>query len=301
MSAPASPDSDYDGVTAFAGIGALAREFDGFIVDQWGILHDGTRAYPGAIDCLEQLRRAGKHVVVLSNSGRREADNVRLMSAMGFDERLFDRCVSAGEDARTAIERRTHPFHARLGRRYYAFTRDDNVSLVDGLALERVARVDDADFLIVIGIDSPRLGVADYEPLLAAGATRHLPMICANPDIVRVSPGGLVAAPGALAQRYERLGGEVFYHGKPYPAIYESCLEALARCPRDRVVTVGDSIEHDVLGAARVGLSSAFVAGGIHVTDLETAWGDLPPPAAWRRFLRGAIARPDYLVPAFVW
>ena len=298
---PASPEPVYAGVTAFPGIAALAREFDGFIVDQWGILHDGTRPYPGAIECLEQLRRAGKHIVVLSNSGRREADNIRFMAGMGFDQRLFDRFVSAGEDARAAIERRVQPFHARLGRRYFAFTRDDNVSLLEGLALERVTYVDDADFLMVIGIDSPRLGIADYEPLLAAGAARHLPMICANPDLVRVSPEGLVDAPGLLAQRYEQLGGEVFHHGKPHPAIYESCLGALSGCARDKVVTVGDSIEHDVLGASRAGLRSAFVAGGIHVADLDAPWGSLPQPAAWRHFLEGAIARPDYLLPAFVW
>lgn len=298
---PASPEPAYAGVTALPGIAALADEYDAFIVDQWGILHDGTRPYPGAIDCLEQLRRAVKHVVVLSNSGRREAGNIRLMAEMGFDARLFDRFVSAGEDAREAIERRTHSFHAKLGRRYYAFTRDENVSLLDGLALERVTRVEDADFLIVIGIDSPRLGIADYEPLLAAGAARHLRMICANPDLKRVSPEGLVDAPGVLARRYEQLGGEVFYHGKPYPAIYESCLEALPGIARAKVVAVGDSIEHDVLGAARAGLRSAFVAGGVHVADLDTSWGRLPQPAVWRRFLEGAIARPDYLLPAFVW
>ena len=298
---PASPEPAYAGVTALPGIAALAREYDGFIVDQWGVLHDGARPYPGAIDCLERLRRAGKPVVVLSNSGRREAGNIGLMAEMGFDARLFDRFVSAGEDARAAIERRTHPFHARLGRRYYAFTRDDDASLLDGLALERVTRVEDADFLMVIGIESPRLGVADYKPLLAAGAARHLPMICANPDLTRVSPGGLVDAPGVLARRYERLGGEVFHHGKPHPAIYQSCLEALPVGARGKVVAVGDSIEHDVLGAVRAGLRSAFVAGGVHVADLVTAWGKLPEPAVWRRFLEGAIARPDYLLPAFVW
>ena len=154
---------------------------------------------------------------------------------------------------------------------------------------------------MVIGIDSPRLKLADYELQLAAGAARRLPMICANPDIVRPSPEGLLDAPGALAQRYEQLGGPVFYHGKPHAAIYESCLQALSGIPRDKVVTVGDSIEHDVLGSIRAGLRSAFVAGGIHVEDLGAPWGTLPQPAAWQRFLDGAIARPDYLVPAFVW
>ena len=95
-----------------AGVRALARDYDAFILDQWGILHDGHRPYPGAIDCLEQLRAAGKHVVVLSNSGRSGEENLRLMAKMGFERRFFDRCISAGEDAREALERRSHAFHA---------------------------------------------------------------------------------------------------------------------------------------------------------------------------------------------
>lgn len=298
---PASPEPAYAGVTALPGIAALAREFDGFVVDQWGVLHDGTTPYPGAIECVERLRLTGKHLVVLSNSGRREDESIRVMAAMGFDARMFDRFVTAGEDAREAMARRATPFHARLGQRYFAFTRDDNVSLMDGLGRERVDHVDDADFLIVIGIDSPRLTLADYEPALAAGAARRLPMVCANPDIVRPSPEGVLDAPGALAQRYRQLGGDVFYHGKPHAAIYESCLAALSGVPRERVVAVGDSIEHDVLGTSRAGLRSAFVAGGIHLAELDAAWGSLPQPEAWRRFMEGAIARPHYLVPAFVW
>lgn len=277
------------------------RDFDGFIVDQWGVLHDGTRPYDGAIECVRRLREAGKRIVVLSNTGRREDENVRLMAAMGIEPRLFERFVAAGEDAREAIARRSTPFHARLGRRYYAFTRNDNVSLMEGLEVERVVRPEDAEFLIVIGIDSPRLNVADYEPQLAAGAARRLPMICANPDIVRPSPEGVVDAPGALAQRYEQLGGEVFYHGKPYPAIYGACLEALAGCERARVIAIGDSIEHDILGASRAGLKSALVTSGIHAEALGVGRAELPSPAKLRALLQAAPARPDYLLPAFTW
>lgn len=301
MSAHASPEERRDAVRVLTGVSPLAGEYDAFIVDQWGILHDGTKPYPGAIECLERLRGAGKHIVVLSNSGRREAGNLKLMEKMGFDPCLFDRCISAGEDAREAIERRDQPFHAQLGRRYYAFTRDDDVSLMDGLPLERVANPEDADFLAVIGIDSPPRVVADYEDALAAGAARRLPMICANPDIKRPSPQGLLDAPGGLAQRYEQLGGEAFYHGKPYPAIYASCLAAVPGEARDRTVCIGDSIDHDVLGATRAGLPCAFVAGGIHAAELEIAWGMLPDNAVWKRFLESAAARPAYLLPAFVW
>ena len=40
---------------------------------------------------------------------------------------------------------------------------------------------------------------------------------------------------GALAVRYEALGGSVAWHGKPRPAIYDLCLARLGGPPRDRV------------------------------------------------------------------
>ena len=289
------------GAIALAGLAGLVARFDGFIVDQWGVLHDGMRPYPGALDCLERLRAAGKHVVVLSNSGRREAANVQLMREMGFPAQLFDRFVSAGEDARQAITERSSPLHARLGRRCFAFTRGGDRSILEGLGLEFVARAAEADFLAVIGIDSPQRTLADYETELIAGRARGLPMVCANPDLTRFHPEGLVAAPGVLARRYEEMGGEVYYHGKPHPAIYASCLDALRSCAPGRVIALGDSIEHDVLGAQRAGLPSALIASGIHAEALGAEAGRLPDPAVWRKFERHAIARPDYLLPAFTW
>ena len=301
---PASPDAaatDYGGVVALAGIRGLAAHFDGYIVDQWGVLHDGTRPYPGALDCLEAMRGEGKHIVVLTNSGRPEAANVRLMEAMGFPARLFDRFVCAGEDARQAIASRATPFHAALGRRCYPFTRGGDHALLDGLDVEVVGRVEDAEFLVAIGIDSPARSLADYETELAAGVARGLPMLCANPDLFRFSPHGLIDATGVLARRYEELGGRVFHHGKPFPAIYRSCRAALATCSPQRVIAIGDSVEHDVLGATRAGQKSALIAGGVHAEALGVAWGELPSPPAWRAFARTAPALPQYLLPAFVW
>lgn len=284
-----------------SGVAALLADYDGFILDQWGVLHDGVTPYAGAVACLRRLHEAGKHIVVLSNSGKREAYNVRLMAQLGFDASLYDRFVGAGEDARSALLERRTDFHRGLGSRCYAFTRDGDHSLFDGIGLTFVDRIDDADFLGAIGIDSPRRNAVDYEIELKAGIARGLPMICANPDLVRVSPAGTVEAAGMLARRYEALGGRVVRHGKPYPEIYRSCLAAMPSCRPERVIAVGDSIEHDILGAAGVGLASAFVAGGIHADELVGRWGELPAGERWDRFIATAQARPDYLLPAFVW
>ncbi|MPZ45975.1 MAG: hypothetical protein GEV05_21820 [Betaproteobacteria bacterium] len=153
-----------------------------------GVLHDGVTPYPGARDCVRRLHETGKRIIVLSNTGQSAARNLSLMQGMGFEPEWFDRFVGAGEDARAALAERREPFHRALGRRCYAFTRAANTSLLDGIGLEVVGCVEEAEFLVVIGIDSPPLGVADYEAHLHAGIARRLPMVCANPDIVRVSP-----------------------------------------------------------------------------------------------------------------
>jgi len=287
-------------VRAFRDVGSLAGLFDGYILDQWGVLHDGSRAYPGAAECLRRLRAAGKRIVVLSNSSKRESDSLELMARMGFDTHCIDRFVSAGEEARRALRERADRFHSALGTRCYAFTRAGDRTLLEGVGLEFVERVEDAQFLAVIGSDSPRRLLPDYEPELRAGIALGLPMICANPDTARFTPQGLTEAQGVLARRYEALGGRVFYHGKPHPPIYRSCLEALG-CRPEKVVAIGDSAEHDVLGAARAGIRSALIPGGVHGAELGVAWGELPAPQAWRSFAANAPARPDYLLAAFNW
>lgn len=296
----ASPESAAYGVTVVTGVASLAARYDGFILDQWGVLHDGTRPYPGAVECLRALREAGKRIVVLSNSGRREADNLQVMARMGFDPALIDCLISGGEDARRALQTRKHPFHRALGRRCHAFTRAGDRSLLEGIGLELVDSVEEAGFLAVLGTDAPRRLVKDYEPELQTGIARGLPMVCANPDIVRLLPEGTTEAQGALARRYETLGGKVFYHGKPYPAIYASCFEALG-CAKDRTIAIGDSLEHDILGATRVGIHSALIPGGVHAAELGVSWGALPMPEKWRAFSAAARARPDYLLAAFNW
>ena len=300
MAASTQRATQYDGIELVRGMSVLAPRYDGFILDQWGVLHDGTRPYAGAAECLQHLHAAGKRIVVLSNSGKREAENLRVMASMGFDVRLLERCVCAGEEARRAIETCADPFHGALGRRCFAFTRGGDRAVLEGIGLDFVERVEDADFLAVLGIDSPRRSLADYESELRAGVARALPMVCANPDIARLTPQGLVDAQGVLAVRYEALGGRVFYHGKPYPAIYRSCLTALA-CPPGKVLMVGDSVDHDVLGASRAHIASALIPGAVHGPELGVAWGELPEESAWRAFAGKASAQPEYLLSAFNW
>ena len=113
-------------------------------------------------------------------------------------------------------------------------------------------------------------------------------MVCANPDIVAVLPDGRFGmGPGAVAHHYEQLGGAVGYVGKPHRPIYQACLEALAHPPPDEVLTVGDSMAHDVAGGAAMELDTALIMSGIHRRIFDVERG---APRQSRR-ARGAGAR----------
>jgi HAD superfamily hydrolase (TIGR01459 family) len=287
--------------TFCAGVVDLAASYDHFVVDQWGVLHDGHAPYPDAIECLGRLRAAGKRVVLLSNSGKRTSVNRARLREIGFTEELFDDVVTSGEATWRALADRSDPFFRELGRRCILWSRYGDRSLVEELDIELVPDADEADFLLLGGIeDTARL--EDFQGALERAAARDLPMVCANPDIVAVQANGIFGvAPGAVARHYEGLGGRVFYVGKPHRPIYQLVLEALGNPAESSIVAIGDSIEHDIAGAAGMVLDTALVMSGIHGSgfDLE---GQLEANHAALAQLEAEFGvRPRWLLPRFRW
>jgi HAD superfamily hydrolase (TIGR01459 family) len=287
--------------TFCAGVAGLAARYDHFIVDQWGVLHDGHAPYPDAVDCLRRLRAAGKRVVLLSNSGKRTRVNRARLNEIGFEDRLFDDVVTSGETTWRALADRTDPFFRELGRRCILWSRYGDRSLVEQLDLELVEQAADADFLLLGGIeDAARL--ENFLEVLERAADRDLPMVCANPDIVAVQANGAFGtAPGAVARHYEGLGGRVFYVGKPHRPIYQLCLEALGHPPRADVVAIGDSVQHDIVGAAGMMLDTALVMAGIHGPGFDLVGGLEANLAALEQLEAEFGVRPRWILPRFRW
>ncbi len=300
MSAPASSESG--AATRFpAGLSAVAGKYDGFLLDQWGVLHDGTTAYPGAVDCLERLRAAGKTIIILSNSGRRGRENEAVLAGMGFGRELYHHIVSAGDDAHEALLRRDEPAYRDLGERCLLIARPGEEYLAEGLGLSLTSDPDAADFILNLTFDPERQPLPGWRPLLERGAARGIPMICGNPDRHRVHASGrLHEAPGLLALAYEELGGRVQYHGKPYPRIYRSCCGIMG-LPPEKVLAVGDSLAHDVAGAANAGIGACFIAGGIHKDELVWPDGDTPEAESCFALFARDDQHPRYCIPRFAW
>lgn len=251
------------------GFGDIVASYDGFILDLWGVIHDGVTPYPGAIDTLRRLRDMGKPAVLLSNAPRRGAVAQMALRAMGIDDGLYTGIMTSGEATHRALAQRNDPWFAALGRRVFHLgpARDRNV--IDGLDLVRVETPAEAEFVVNTGPDdlAGPSEVEDHEDVLQACRKAGLPMICSNPDLAVIRGGVRVICAGALTLRYEAIGGVAYWLGKPDPAIYAPVLEMLD-VPQGRVLAVGDSLRTDIAGAAAAGLDSCWVLGGIHGEEL---------------------------------
>jgi HAD superfamily hydrolase (TIGR01459 family) len=250
------------------GFAPLAAEYDGFIVDLWGVVHDGVKPYPGARATLAYLRDAGKPVVLLSNAPRPSNKAQAGLRRMGFEDDLYTFLLTSGEATRRALANPPDSWFATLGRRVLHIGPERDLPILEGLAYRRVETPEEADFVLNTGPDDAYASdLAAYEDVLIACRKAGLRMICANPDLEIVRDGVRIPCAGALALRYESLGGQVRSFGKPDPAIYRPVLDMLG-VARERVLAVGDALRTDIAGAKAAGVDSCWVLSGIHAREL---------------------------------
>jgi HAD superfamily hydrolase (TIGR01459 family) len=281
------------------GMRALAPEYDGFILDLWGVVHDGTVPFPGVLDCMERLIGAGKRLVLMSNAPRRSDDVVRRIARIGVPGRLYHGVMSSGEEAWQHLKHRDEPFYAALGRRCLHIGSERDLEMREGLDLAFVMTPAGADFLLNTGPAEWDDTIEGYAPVLNAARAGGLPMVCANPDLVVIHGGKPALCAGALAEEYERLGGQVRWHGKPYPSVYDSCLVLLGISDRRRILAIGDSLRTDIAGAAGAGIDSLLIAGGVHAAEFCADGGlDLERINA---AIENSGTRPVGVAARFVW
>ncbi|MBT3204411.1 MAG: TIGR01459 family HAD-type hydrolase [Gammaproteobacteria bacterium] len=247
------------------GVNNLTNDYDVFLVDAWGVLHDGVDVFDDAISCLKVLKDANKTVIILSNAARRSSKLVQEMDKLGVPSDHFDFLFSSGEEAWQAMFNRSEQYQLEWGRQCLYIGNERSRSLLDGLDIEEVSSLDQASFMLVTGVENMQDRVEKYDNLLLDAASRNLPMVCANSDRIAVRGGVPYFCGGALAIRYRELGGRVFEFGKPHRPIYERCLSVLPDTAASRILAIGDSFETDMPGASNMGIDSLFVTQGIHV------------------------------------
>ncbi len=268
------------------GLGDLTSRFDAFLVDQFGVLLNGSGAYPYAPKALAELARLGKRNLLLSNSGKRSAENEARLAKLGFARDSFVTVLSSGETAHAEIARRIGKSLKR-GARIWVHATDDTAS-IGGLDLSPCDKPAEADLLLLAGCRPWACSLEEYAALLRPEAEAGKPCFCSNPDVTVMVGNDLMFGAGRIARKYEQMGGRVEWFGKPYPAIYAEALRRLPEVDRKRILCIGDSPSHDIVGGHGAGLATALVRTGIHAAESE---------ARLVARCEALGTRPDFLLP----
>lgn len=242
---------------------SVASSFGAIFFDQYGVLHDGHRAYPGAREALATLKSRGVKIVILSNSGRTGEANAQRMTALGFGPELYDCFVTSGDVAREFLKKGAGPLALQPGTRCLIISSHGADDFASALGVAAVSDGATADLVIISGSQADRVSLDEYRRMLAPAAARGIPCVCANPDRLMLTGTGVASGAGRIAELYQELGGKVIWIGKPFPEVYEAAAALSGVENPSDILCVGDSVEHDVMGAHRFGAAAALLRCGI--------------------------------------
>jgi HAD superfamily hydrolase (TIGR01459 family) len=224
------------------------------LCDIWGVVHDGVNLYPGSAQRLQRWKGDGRTIILITNAPRTSEAVAAQLDRIGLPRGCWDGIETSGEAGIAGLLALDEPV-GFLG------TRSDRTILE-----QRGVEIAPEGFrhLACVGLEEERPNVADYAGQLEAIQRQGIVLHCLNPDRIVLRGGVSEPCAGALADIYEALGGTVIWYGKPHRTIYEHALKLGGNPPVEAVLAVGDSLQTDILGAARMGIDAIFVTGGIH-------------------------------------
>lgn len=284
-------------IPVMTSIAPLAAETRAWLVDIWGVVHNGVTPYHEAGEACARFRDNGGTVLLLSNSPRPAAGVRKQLDQIGVRPDAYDSILSSGDATRQLIQ-------AYAGRNLFHLGPERDRPLFDGSELSdvRIGEAENAEVIVCTGLfDDSTEGPDDYRDMLQRFADKGLPMICANPD-VRVERGGrIIYCAGALAEAYAELGAPVALAGKPHKPIYDLAFDRIAdlrgkSVPRSQVLAIGDGVHTDIAGALAAGVRAVYVASRVHMGD-----HDALSPEVLANLFPDTSSRPIAAMPTLAW
>ena len=292
-------------------LAALAPSFDLILCDVWGVIHNGVRQHPPAVDALRRFREGGGTVVLVTNAPAPARQVRERLDRLAVPHDAYDAIATSGDVTIAMMVAAGCPPVFGIGPGDESDLYQEAGRL--GPRAPRLVGVEAADMVVCVGLDATGDRPEDYDEVLRALRARDLDLVCANPDLVVEVGDDLHHCAGAIAERYAAIGGRVIHAGKPFPPIYALALDlahgvtravAARRAPfaRDRILAIGDAMHTDVRGATNEGFASVLVTEGIHRAALHRGGrATALDEAALRQFLSGYDAVPMAAMPVLRW
>jgi len=244
------------------GVEEIIKNYEAFLVDLWGVVHNGVKLFPNILKVLQKIKEYNKEVIFITNAPRRSNVIKDQLKFFGVDYSSYKDVISSGEISYEKMKTLIANSHRKLFCYHIGPSRDNN--LIDSLNLTITKEVSKTDFILNTGPWGDDDILENYTNILDNLRKKNLPMICSNPDKVVIRDENFMICAGLLAEYYENIGGIVEYFGKPLPLIYNVCFEKLKTKNKKKILVIGDSLENDIKGANMQGLDSILVTSGIH-------------------------------------
>ena len=244
-------------------ISSIADNYDYFLFDQWGVLHNGLKVFEDAKNCLIKLKQKRKKIILISNSSKLTKYTKLNLKKLGIDDNLYDHSITSGQIAFDSFQ---NEIFNQYGEK--CFPMSLSLEKIKMFKLKTVKSIKNANFVLIADI-KPNSNLFDFTEDLKIMMDLKIPLVCTNPDFQVDNMGSLEMCGGTIAQLYEDMGGAVYRYGKPFQSIYSNIINKFKIKSSKKVIAIGDSFNHDILGAMKQGFDSLFIENGIHRDDIK--------------------------------
>ena len=235
--------------------------YDTFVIDLWGVMHNGIKLNDKAMEAVVQLRIKSKKIVFLSNAPRPSLKVIDFLIKMKIDKKYLSNVMTSGEAAMQAINQN------KFGKNFFHLGPQRDSSIFEKVK-ENSTTIDNCEFILCTGLfdeDDPDINKTQlhennldyYKNFLTKHISKKL--VCTNPDLTVHRGNKEEYCAGYIAKIFEELGGKVTYYGKPYKEIYEMCFK-----PNEKVLAIGDNLRTDIKGANNLKKDCLFISNGVH-------------------------------------
>ena len=158
------------------GLSQIQSKYDTFFIDLWGVMHNGVKLYPSAIEVLENLSKLNKRFVLMSNAPRPSKNVEQFLLNLKMDKIFAKNIFTSGEAALKSLQKNVY------GKNFYHIGPKRDNSLFKKFEKNKTS-LKEADFILCTGfLDSHEESLDFYKDLLKNYT--QIKMICTNPDLI---------------------------------------------------------------------------------------------------------------------
>jgi HAD superfamily hydrolase (TIGR01459 family) len=236
----------------------IYNSYDTFIVDLWGVMHNGVKLNPKAIDAIDHLIKNKKKVVFLSNAPRPSSEVKKFLRKINMEEQYLKNILTSGEAAMMALQEH------KYGKYFYHLGPERDSSVFFNIRKNNTT-LNKCNFILCTGLfDNYENDISYYKELLKDYTDKKL--VCTNPDLT-VHRGEVEEyCAGSIASLFESIGGQVIYFGKPYKEIYRMCF---TDNEKKKTIAIGDNLNTDIRGANNMNIDCIFISNGVHRAEFK--------------------------------